>query len=62
MIVKIKHEGDKYHKLKGEVVSIKSFDRIIVKMPDNKEIEFTEKYLSKVLPSENGHVWIISKK
>ena len=43
MIVKIKKEGDKNHKQKGEVVSIKASDRIIVRLPDNKEIEFTEK-------------------
>ena len=43
MIVKIKQEESRYHREKGEVVSIKSPDRIIVRMPDDKEREFTEK-------------------
>jgi hypothetical protein len=42
-------------------LKIYSPDRILVKLStDQKEREFTERDLSKVLPNEGGLVWIIS--
>jgi hypothetical protein len=60
MVVKVKLEGGE-SKVKGEVIRIIAPDKIVVKVGD-KEKEYNEKQLSKVLPGEGGLVWIVSRK
>ena len=60
LIVKIKKEGY-FYKIKGEVIKVISADKIVIKMfNDNREKEFKEKDLAKVLPSEGGRIYIFT--
>ena len=60
LVVKVKSNAkERYYKVKGDVVKVHDRDHIVVKMStDGKEVEFKERDLAKVIPSEGGRVLI----
>ena len=57
MVVKVKKDGE-FYKEKGEVIKVVSKDQVVIKIK-LIDMEFKERELGKVLPSEGGHVMVI---